>query len=98
MGDDHTQFSESKDKANDEKSYLYRINSDFDRKKYYEETVLKIMNEMSVSKITEPRECELFGERFPNNTNHKRTIFLDLDDTLIYVSILKIDTDKLTHY
>jgi hypothetical protein len=71
------------------------MNSDFDRKKYYEETVLKIMNEMCVSKITEPIGCEQFGERFPNKTSIKRTIFLDLDDTLIYVSILKIDNDKL---
>ena len=71
------------------------MNSDFDRKKYYEETVLKIMNEMCVSKISEPKDCDKFGEKFPNNTFHKRTIFLDLDDTLIYVSILKIDNEKM---
>jgi hypothetical protein len=63
---------------------------DFDRKKNYEETVIKIMNEMSVSKIKEPEGCDNFGERYPNNTSHKRTIFLDLDDTLIYVTIIRI--------
>ena len=69
--------------------------SDFDRKKIYEETVIKIMNEMPVSKIKEPIDCDSFGEKYPNNTNHKRTIFLDLDDTLIYVTIIRIMNGNL---
>lgn len=48
------------------------------------------MNEMPVSKIAEPSNCDSFGDKYPNNTRHKRTIFLDLDDTLIYVTIIKI--------
>lgn len=53
---------------------------------------------MSVSKIIEPFGCDKFGEIYPNKTAHKRTIFLDLDDTLIYVSILKLERNNLTYH
>lgn len=77
---------------------MSRILGDFDRKKSYEETVIKIMNEMPVSKIKEPESSHNFGLKYPNTTERKRTIFLDLDDTLIYVTIIKILHANLISY
>ena len=71
-------------------SYLYKINGDFDRRKQYEETVLRIMNEMCRTKITEPDGHDQFGDRYQNTSIHKRTIFIDLDDTLVYASVFKL--------
>ena len=87
----------SSDKS-EQKDYISRMLGDFDRKKNYEETVIKIMNEMSVSKIKEPEGCEHFGSKFPNPTHKRRTIFLDLDDTLIYVTIIRILHVNLMSY
>jgi hypothetical protein len=81
-----------------EKGYLYRINGDFDSRKGYEECVLKIMNEKPLTRITEPEGHGLFGEKYAKTSKHKRTLFIDLDDTLIYVSPFKLDTLTLkTH-
>lgn len=77
--------------ALDEKGYLYRINGDFDSRKAYEDSVLKIMNERPLTKIIEPAGSGDFGEQFLKTSVHKRTLFLDLDDTLIYVSPFKQD-------
>lgn len=87
--------TDSKKLEEENSSYLFRMRSDFDRKKNYEETVIKIMNEMPVSKIKEPEDSFTFGEKYPNVTKHKRTIFLDLDDTLTYVTIMKLDHGNL---
>ena len=46
--------SDKKEDAITQKAYIFRINSDFDIKKTYEETVLRIMNEMCRTKVTEP--------------------------------------------
>ncbi len=69
------------------------MTKDFDLSKYYEETVLNIMNEMPRTKIIEPEGYGSFGEMYPNISTHKRTIFLDLDDTLVYVSPFKQNKD-----
>ena len=56
------------------------------------------MNEMPISKIKEPAGCDEFGEKYPNTTPHKRTIFLDLDDTLINVTIIQLLHSKLIYH
>lgn len=60
--------------------------------KSYEDTALKILNLMSLSKIEHPPLAEQFGELYKKTSPHRRTIFIDLDDTLTYVSLFKTDS------
>lgn len=45
---------------------------------------------MSVTKVKLPEGYENFSKFYSNTTLHSRTVFLDLDDTLIYLSLYPI--------
>lgn len=87
---DSDQEQKAKENTDDINSFLHRINGDFDRKKQYEETVTQIMNEMCRTKVTHPPNSEQFAFEFQNTSIMKRTIFLDVDDTLVYTSLYKL--------
>lgn len=65
--DDEDFDKDSRDDYN-QIAYLYKINGDFDLKKNYEEAVLKIMNEQSMTQFTEPKTHDEFGKLYPNKT------------------------------
>ena len=71
------------------KTYLEKVNKDFDSRKNYEEIVLKILNEYSRSTVKHPDNSEELRTLFKKDDDDKRrfTLFLDVDDTLINVSL-----------
>ncbi|CDW78735.1 nli interacting factor-like phosphatase family protein [Stylonychia lemnae] len=75
-------------------TFVSRFRDDFDRLKFYEDTAIKIYNEISLSKITHPKDSEQFSAVFKNNTPHSQTLFLDLDDTLSCVSLYKLGNEN----
>jgi hypothetical protein len=44
---------------------------------------------------TDPIDGDEYGLKYPNNTQKKRTIFIDLDDTLIHVSLYKLGENAI---
>jgi hypothetical protein len=52
-------------------TFASKFKDDFDRLKYFEDTAIKIYNEISLSKITHPKDSHLFGEAFKNTTSHR---------------------------
>lgn len=69
--------------------FAKRMTSDFDLRKVYEDTMLKILNEYSRETVKNPQGAEEFRytyEKPPHLRHLKRTLFLDLDDTLVKVS------------
>lgn len=72
-------------------SYLERINQDFDQRKNYEEIVLRILNFYQRSPQKAPMDCEQLRTRYKKaeNDTRLRTLFLDLDDLLISVSLFQ---------
>ena len=80
---------------NDNLCFNERVNKDFDMRKMYEETVLKILNECSRQSLTHPENSSNFSTVYSKPTHlHqlKRTVFLDLDDTLVLISLYKINS------
>ena len=73
-------------------SYIVKIRDDFDMYKMYEDSALKILNEMPLSRVRHPENADSFAKTYKKTANYKRTIFLDLDDTLTYVSLFKTDS------
>jgi hypothetical protein len=45
------------------------------------------MNYMSKTVVSDPDDADGLGLRFAKTSNHKKTIFLNLDDTLTHVSL-----------
>jgi len=70
-------------------SYLSRVINDFDQRKNYEETVLRILNFYQRSQMKHPTDCESFNVKYQKNQSdmRKRSIFVDLDDLLISVCL-----------
>ena len=64
-----------------------KFRQDFDRLKEYEDTAIKIINEKSLTIIKEPEDAGSFSLNYSKTTHHTRTIFLDLEDTLVHVSL-----------
>jgi hypothetical protein len=60
--------------------------------KNYEDTAVKILNLLSLSKIQHPPQADDFGIMYKKTNQHRRTIFIDLDDTLTYISLFKLDS------
>ena len=75
-------------------SYIGKIRDDFDMYKMYEDSALKILNEMPLSRVRHPENADSFAKTFKKTSSHKRTIFLDLDDTITYVSLFKTDSQE----
>ena len=71
--------------------YLDRVNKDFDSRKNYEELVLRILNYYQRSPQKPPSDASEFKTRFAKakGDSRKRTLFLDLDDLLISVSMFQ---------
>lgn len=70
--------------------FAKRMTEDFDMRKVYEDTLLKILNEYSREAIRNPYGSDEFRysyEKPPHLHHLKRTLFLDLDDTLVKVSM-----------
>ncbi|TNV81530.1 hypothetical protein FGO68_gene7645 [Halteria grandinella] len=72
-------------------SYLERINQDFDQRKIYEEVVLRILNFYQRSPQKHPAEAEELCRKYKKAEQdpRKRTLFLDMDDLLISVSLFQ---------
>ena len=72
-------------------SYLERINKDFDQRKTYEEIVLRILNFYQRTPQKHPTDASQFRARYKKSKTdlRKRTLFLDLDDLLISVSLFQ---------
>ena len=70
-------------------SYIGKIRDDFDMYKMYEDSALKILNEMPLSRVRHPENADSFAKTFKKTSSHKRTIFLDLDDTITPTSSAK---------
>lgn len=71
------------------RDYNTLFNEDFDQRKIFEDAVLKILNEHSREALSHPEGAENFKSKFakPESLGHlKRTVFLDLDDTLVMIS------------
>jgi len=45
-------------------TYVTKFKEDFDRLKYYEDTAIKIYNEISLSKIVHPDDAPMFQEMY----------------------------------
>ena len=51
-------------------TFVTKFKDDFDRLKYYEDTAIKIYNEISLSKTTHPSDALLFQDIYKNTTSH----------------------------
>lgn len=74
--------------------FANRITDDFDNRKTYEDTLLKILNEYSRELTKDPCGVDEFRYTFekPLHLWHlKRTLFIDLDDTLVKASLYKLN-------
>jgi hypothetical protein len=74
--------------------FAKRMTDDFDLRKIYEDTLLKILNEHSREKLTNPEGAEEFRysyEKPPHLRHLKKTLFLDLDDSLVKVSLYELN-------
>jgi len=74
-----------------ERNYPVVFREDFDRSKEFEDVAVRLLNEMNVVKVQNPEGWENFPSLYPNQTSHHRTLFLDLEDTLIYVTMFPLD-------
>lgn len=92
LGEDEDDF-EFDDPTSDSTTagYLDRVNKDFDSRKSYEELVLRILNYYQRSPQKPPSDASEFQSRFAKAKNDKRrrSLFLDLDDLLISVSMFQ---------
>lgn len=90
LSDDNMSFdSDTNMQTFDEGDFASRMNKDFDTRKTYEDTILKVLNEYSLQKVYNPENHTSFQEVYakPETLQHlKNTLFLDLDDTLVKVS------------
>ena len=73
-------------------TYIDKIREDFDMLKLYEDTAVKILNYMSLNKLKHPANSEEFGSHFKKVSPYKRTLFIDLDDTLTSVSLFRTES------
>ena len=72
-------------------SYIDRLKKDFDSRKTYEDLVLRILNYYQRSPQKPPADSSSFKTRFAKSKQdlRKRTLYLDLDDLLISVSMFQ---------
>lgn len=82
--------------STDNHDFAKRMNQDFDTRKMYEDYMLKILNDYSRQVLKNPPGHEEFKSRYakPESLSHlKRTLFIDLDDTLVKVSLFPLGTE-----
>lgn len=72
-------------------SYMGRMNTDFDIRKNYEEVILRILNFYQRSPQKHPTDSDDLPMRYRKSTDdqRKKTLFLDMDDLLISVSLFQ---------
>ena len=71
-------------------NFAKRMNSDFDTRKTYEDQMLKILNDYQRQILKNPTGAENFRTEFAKPAHladKKKTLFIDLDDTLVKVSL-----------
>ena len=67
--------------------YVHNVQKDFEFRRQYEEDVLEIMNNISRFKVIYPSDYLSFEDKYMTSSGLKRTLVLDLDDTLVKVTV-----------
>lgn len=75
-------------------AYDYLINHDFDIKKAFEDNVLNILNNYLNLPCTYPQGYEDFDVRYRKVSDKCKTVFVDIDETLLFLNLFPADGKK----
>ena len=85
--------SDFEDESIEPLNFAEKMNQNFDLRKMYEDTILTILNTHARELLTNPAGSVQYKKEYAKPEtlkNLKKTLFIDLDDTLVKVSMQKL--------